>query len=67
VAQDGGLAPFVFYNPEEPASWQPVGSNYDPTGNSTQGRYTVVFRGNWAQTTDLARTNVQGVELVDVG
>jgi hypothetical protein len=38
----------------------------DPTGNNTQGRVTVVFRGNWAQATDVARTNVQGLELVEV-
>jgi len=25
-----------------------------------------VFRGNWAQTTDIARTNVPGLELVEV-
>ena len=43
-----------------------IGSNYDPTGNNTQGRVTVVFRGNWAQATDIARTNVQGLELVEV-
>jgi len=24
------------------------------------------FRGNWAQATDVARTNVQGLELVEV-
>jgi len=27
---------------------------------------TVVFRGNWAQTTDLGRSNVQGLELIEV-
>jgi hypothetical protein len=27
---------------------------------------TVVFRGNWAQATDIARTNVQSLELVEV-
>jgi hypothetical protein len=27
---------------------------------------TVVFRGNWAQATDTARTNVQSLELVEV-
>ena len=45
---------------------QQLGSNYDPTGNNTQGRVTVVFRGPWAQATDLARSNVQGLELVEV-
>ena len=48
------------------ASGQQIGSNYDPTGNNTQGRVTVVFRGNWAQVTDVARTNMQGLELVEV-
>lgn len=50
--------PFVFYNLLEGAN--------DPTGNSTQGRYTVVFRNNWAQTTGMARTDVQNLELIEV-
>src|SRR5450631_4244225 len=58
VSQNGGLTPFVFYNPFDVASGQQIGSNYDPTGSSTQGRVTVVFRGNWAQTTDIERTDV---------
>jgi hypothetical protein len=66
VSQKGGLTPFAFYNPFDVASGQQIGSNYDPTGNSTQGRVTVVFRGPWAQAMDLARTNVQGLELVEV-
>ena len=66
VSQKGGLTPFAFYNPFEVTSGQQIGSNYDPTGNSTQGRVTVVFRGPWAQATDLARSNVQGLELVEV-
>jgi hypothetical protein len=66
VSQKGGLTPFAFYNPFEVTSGQQIGSNYDPTGNSTQGRLTVVFRGNWAQATDLARSNVQALELVEV-
>jgi hypothetical protein len=52
------VVPFVFYNLIEGA--------YDPTGNSTQGRYTVVFRNNWQQTTGLARTDVQNLELIEV-
>jgi hypothetical protein len=39
---------------------------YDPTGNSTQGRYTVVFRGNWSQITGMLRTDVPQIELVEV-
>ena len=66
AARKGGLMPFAFYNPFDVASGQQIGSNYDPTGNSTQGRVTVVFRGPWAQATDLARSNVQGLELVEV-
>jgi len=66
VSQNGGLAPFAFYNPFDVAAGQQIGSNYDSTGNNTQGRVTVVFRGNWTQATDLARTNVQGLELVEV-
>jgi len=65
-SQNGGLTPFVFYNPFDVASGQQIGSNYDPTGSSTQGRVTVVFRGNWAQATDIARTNVQQIELVEL-
>ena len=43
--QEGGVVPFLFYNLAEGA--------YDATGNSTPGRYTVVFRGNWSQTTGM--------------
>ena len=66
VAKQGGLIPFAFYNPFEVAAGHDIGSNYDPTGNGTQGRVTVVFRGPWAQATDIARTNVQSLELVEV-
>jgi hypothetical protein len=66
VSQNGGLTPFAFYDPFDVASGQHPGSNYDPTDNNTQGRVTVVFRGNWAQATDIARSNVQGLELVEI-
>jgi hypothetical protein len=66
VSQKGGLTPFAFYNPFEVTSGQQIGSNYDPSGNSTQGRLTVVFRRRWAQSTDLGRTNVQELELIEV-
>ena len=56
--QQGGVVPFLFYNLAE--------GSYDPTGNSTQGRYMVVFRGNWTQTTGLLRTDVPQIELVEV-
>ncbi len=66
VSQNGGLTPFVFYNPFDVTSGRQIGSNYDPPGSNTQGRVTVAFGGNWAQATDIARTNVQGLELVEV-
>ena len=66
VAQNGGLTPFAFYNPFDVASGQQIGSNYDPTGNETQGRVTVVFRGNWSQASYITRSNVQELELVEV-
>lgn len=56
--RQGGVVPFLFYNLAEGA--------YDATGNSTQGRYTVVFRGNWSQTTNMLRTDVPQIELVEV-
>ena len=56
--QQGGVAPFLFYNLSEGA--------YDATGNSTLGRYTVVFRGNWSQTTAVRRTDAPQIELAEV-
>ena len=67
VTQNGGLTPFAFYNPFDVAAGQQIGSNYDPAGDNTQGRYTVVFRANWAQATDIVRSNVQDLQLVEVG
>lgn len=61
----GGLLPFLFYNPFEPGSGA-IGSNYDATGNNTQGRYTVVFRGGWQQTTELGRTAIPAIEFAEV-
>ena len=55
--------PFFFYDPREGT---PVGSNYDASGNSTTGRYTVVFRGGWAQELTLGRVNVPQIELAEV-
>jgi hypothetical protein len=66
AAQNGGLTPFAFYNPFDVAAGQQIGSNYDPTGNETRGRVTVVFRGNWVQSTDVARTNAPTLEITEV-
>jgi len=57
-SHQGGVVPFLFYNLAEGA--------YDSTGNSTQGRYTVVFRGNWSQATGMQRTDVPQIELIEV-
>jgi hypothetical protein len=65
-SQNFGLTPFLFYNPFDVAPGQQIGSNYDTTGNNTQGRVTVVIRGNWSQVTDVCRSNVQGLQLVEV-
>jgi hypothetical protein len=66
TGQNFGITPFLFYNPFDVLAGQQIGSNYDATGNNTQGRVTVVVRGNWAQMSDLCRTNVQGLQLVEV-
>lgn len=63
--QNGGLISFYFYNPMEPAPGQPIGSNFDATGSSIQGRYTVFFRGPWSERIDMARTNTS-LQLVEV-
>ena len=56
---------FYFYNPKEPATGQSVGSNYDGTGISTQGRYTVRFNCDWNQSTYSARADC-ALELIEV-
>ena len=61
----GGLNPFFFYDPFEVLPGTHVGSNYDPTGDSTQGRAVVFFRGNWGQKTELGRHVVDGLMLVE--
>jgi hypothetical protein len=65
-SQNFGMTPFLFYNPVDVAAGQEIGSNYDAAGNNTQGRVTVVVRGNWAQSTDVCRSNVQGLQLIEV-
>lgn len=56
---------FYFYSPSEAAPGTPVGSNYDPTGVSTTGRYTARFSSPaWTETVDMGRSNVQ-LEIVE--
>jgi hypothetical protein len=48
------VQPFWFYNLREtapPFKW-------DPTGQSTTGRYTVVLDGNWSDQFNLGRSAV---------
>jgi hypothetical protein len=66
VSQNGGLTPLAFYNPFDVGTGQQIASNYDAAGNNTQGRITVVFRGSWAQVTNVCRTNLPQFELVEV-
>lgn len=63
-ARRGGLEPFYFYDPYD-AGAGAIGSNYDATGVSTQGRHTCVFSGGWNQSIGVARTEAS-IELVEV-
>ena len=56
---------FYFYNPFEPATGQAVGSNFDATGVSTQGRYAVRFNGDWNQSTYIPRADCT-LDLIEV-
>lgn len=49
------IDPFYYYNPFEASTGQLEGSNYDPTGAATAGRYTVVFVGDWDETIYIPR------------
>ena len=55
---------FYFYNPKEPASGQLPGSNFDVTGASTVGRYTVRFNSDWSESVGIARTDVS-IDLLE--
>jgi hypothetical protein len=61
----GPLLPFHFYDPFQPAPGQPIGSNYDPTGVSPQGQYTVRWEGAWKPSYAICRSNVP-LTLVEV-
>lgn len=60
-----GADPFFFYDPFEPADGQPIGSNWDETGVSLQGRFTVRFQGAFSQDMDLGLGEV-ALELVEL-
>jgi hypothetical protein len=61
----GSKEPFYHYDPYEPATGQPIGSNYDATGVSIQGRYIVRFEGDFRQNLVLGRHMVN-LELVQL-
>lgn len=59
VATQGGNKAFYWYSPIEVLPGHAIGSNYDSTGVSSQGRHTVRFTNQtWNQQVDLARTNI---------
>jgi hypothetical protein len=60
-ARKGPTEPFYFYDPYETS---PKFST-DPTGQAVAGRYTVRFAGEWSQSVDLGRADVQ-IELIEV-
>ena len=60
--QNGGLVPFYFY---DPFAADPPGANYDPTGVEIVGRITAVFRGNWSEQSNIARTEA-GLEIAQI-
>jgi hypothetical protein len=62
----GGLYPFYFYDPWDVLPGQEIGSNFDPTGDNTQGRVTCFFRGDWSQQGQLSRHVVPSLLLVEV-
>jgi hypothetical protein len=65
TAQHGGLNPFYFYDPFNVLPGQQIGSNFDPTGDDTQGRMICFFRGDWGQRTDLGRHMGPNLTLVE--
>ena len=60
-ARKGPTEPFYFYDP-----WETVPKfSYDPTGQATQGRYTVRFAGAWKQSASLSRIDLS-LELIEL-
>ena len=57
----GQQEPFYFYDPHET---NPKFSS-DPTGQAFAGRYTVRFAGEWNQSVDLGRADVN-IELLEL-
>lgn len=64
-ARKGPVEAFYFYNPFEASVGAAIGSNYDPSGVGTTGRYRVRFEGAWQQQMGMARGEAS-VELVEL-
>jgi len=62
----GGLYPFYFYDLTDVLPGQQHGSNWDSTGGNPQGRATVFFRGDWGSKTELGRSIVPSLTLIEV-
>ena len=60
-ARKGATEPFYFYDPYETSPK----FSHDPTGQSTAGRYTVRFNGDWSQSVGLGRIEVD-IELIEL-
>jgi hypothetical protein len=56
-------AAFYYYDPYEASG--AIGSNYDGTGSSTTGRFTVCWQGSWKQQMNLGRFSVE-LELCEL-
>jgi hypothetical protein len=60
-ARKGPTEPFYYYDP-----WDANPKfSYDPTGQQTQGRYTVRFEGEWSQSAGIGLIEVT-LELVEL-
>jgi phage-related protein len=63
---NGPLQSFYFYNPYEPQTGYPIGSNYDGTGENIYGRHTCKFLNQqWEDAYDIARANVN-LQIIEV-
>jgi hypothetical protein len=60
-ARKGPQEPFYFYDPWDAG----LKFSYDPTGQATQGRYTVRFAGAWEQSASLSRIDLS-LELIEL-
>jgi phage-related protein len=60
-ARKGPTEPFYFYDPYETSPR----FSHDPTGQAAAGRYAVRFSGEWNQSVDLGRADVN-IELTEL-